>query len=131
MTIEEAIVLYKNTQKWAVIGVTEKEEKFGYRIYKRLKEKGKTVYGISAKYHTIDDDILYKSILDIPEKVDIVVFVVNPAIGYEELDKVKEMGIETIWLQPGTTSPEFLQKAEQMDFTMSDKCVLVVSDKAK
>jgi len=48
MTPKQLLSLYKN---FAVIGVTNDTTKFGYKIYKRLKEKGFNTFGISPKYN--------------------------------------------------------------------------------
>ena len=128
MEFEEALKVYKSCKVWAVIGVTQDETKFGYKIFKRLKAVGKEVYGISPKYEEVDGEKLYSNIVDVPQKPDVVVFVVNPSIGINELDNIKKMGIKNIWLQPGTISSELLQKADSLNLNKVDKCVLVVSE---
>ena len=54
MTPKELLTIYKN---FAVIGVTPDKSKYGYKIYKRLKEKGYHTFGVSPKYQEINDMI--------------------------------------------------------------------------
>ena len=110
---------------WAVIGVTQDEEKYGYKIYKRLKEYGYEVYPITPKYQEIDGDQAFKSIKDLPKAPDIVNFVVNPRIGLEIVKECSELGIKNIWLQPGTISDELLDLCLEKEIHAEQGCVLV------
>ena len=128
MDSEKAFSLYNYFQNWAVIGVTDDKEKFGFKIFKRLIERGKNVYGISPKYEEVEGKRLLKDISEVPDNVQVVVFVVNPKIGIGELEKIYKKGIKTIWLQPGTISDELIEKAKEYGMEIVDKCVIVVSD---
>ncbi len=122
-----ALEIYQETSKWAVVGVNLDPEKYGNKIYKKLKEKNKIVYGISPKYAEIDGDKLYKDLGALPEKVDVVVFVVNPAIGKNVLGTMKNLGINKVWLQPGTIDDELLEIAKEYEIETIEACVLVVA----
>ena len=53
---------------------------------------------------------------------------VNPTIGINYLENIKELGIKTIWLQPGTISVELLEEAQRLELNVVDACVLVVGN---
>lgn len=103
-------------KKWAVIGVTPDKNKFGYKIYKRLKEKGYVAYGINPKYDEVDGEKVYASIKDIPEKVDCVNIVVNPKAALSALDDIKSQDIKYVWFQPGTFDDGVLEKSNELNF---------------
>ncbi len=124
MNPKDIISTYNN---WVVIGVTPDQEKYGYEIFKRLKEISKTVYGINPKYQEIEGNKIYPSLLDIKDNIDVVVMVVNPKIGINYLDEIKDRGVKFIWLQPGTESPEIKEKANNLELEIIEACVLVVS----
>ncbi len=115
---------------WAVVGVTPSESKFGYKIYKKLKDKGYEVYGINPKYNDIDGEKLYKSISDLPVKPDCVDMVVSPKVGRPVVEDIAKAGIEYVWFQPGTFDEEMLDLAEskKLRYVYYD-CVLVELDK--
>lgn len=125
--MEETLLAEKmmKLKTWAVVGATQDVEKFGYKIYKRLKNKGYNVYPISPKYDTIDGDKAYKALGDLPEKPEVVDFVVNPKVGIKIIEECKEIGIENVWLQPGTVSEEILNYAEDNGVHVAQACVLV------
>ncbi|MDP3445108.1 MAG: CoA-binding protein, partial [Ignavibacteria bacterium] len=70
----------------------------------------------------------YESIEKCPSIPDLVVFVVNPLIGIDYLDCIKNLGIKTIWLQPGTISIELLDEAKILGIDVVEACVLVVGN---
>ncbi|WP_058486797.1 CoA-binding protein [Defluviitalea phaphyphila] len=110
---------------WAVVGATIDKEKYGYKIYKELKEAGYKVYPISPKYEEIDGDKVYKSLSDLPEKPEVVDFVVNPKIGIGVVEECAKLGIKNIWLQPGTVSEDLLNLAKEKGINAVEACVLV------
>ena len=112
-------------KKWAVVGASQNPDAFGYKLYKALEKHGYTVYPVSPKYDEIDGVTAYKSLKDLPEKVDVVDFVVNPKIGKSVLDEVLDLGIENIFLQPGTRDPEIIKKAQENKVNVALSCVLV------
>lgn len=113
---------------FAVIGATKDQSKYGYKIYKKLKEKGYTVYGINPNYNEIDKDKIYKSLEELPEKPDVAVFVVNPNTGLQYVDACKHQDIKTIWLQPGTQNEKLTMKVKSYDIEIIDACILVVAN---
>ncbi|WP_422486515.1 CoA-binding protein [Gudongella sp. DL1XJH-153] len=112
------------SKKWVVVGVSGKKEKYGYKIWKILKENGYTTYGISPNYDELEGDKIYKSLASLPEKVDVLDMVVPPKISIGVLDEAKEAGIEMIFFQPGTYNDEVVAKAEELDLRyLLDDCV--------
>lgn len=109
---------------WAVSGVTGRKERFGYKIWKILKENGYTTYGVNPNYDELEDEKIYHSLVDIPEKIEVLDMVVGPNIAIDTLDDAKDAGIEYIWFQPGSYNDEVIAKAESMDFKiLYDDCI--------
>ena len=105
-------------KKWALIGASPNESKFGYKILMQLREKGYTVYGINPKYDEIDGVKIYHSLKELPEKVDAVNVIVNPALSLTALDDIVESKIENVWFQPGSYNPEVLNKGKNNELNM-------------
>ena len=62
MTIQQAL----DQKVWAVIGATHKTEKFGYKIYKCLKDHGYEVYPVNPNVAEIDGNKCYPSLSALP-----------------------------------------------------------------
>ncbi|WIF94345.1 CoA-binding protein [Caminicella sporogenes] len=114
---------------WAVVGATSNREKYGYKIYKKLKDKGYEVYPINPGYEEIEGDKCYNSISELPVKPDCVNIVVPPRISNKVIEEIANEGIEYVWLQPGTFTEETIDLAESknLKFVYYD-CVLVALD---
>lgn len=111
---------------WAVVGATPDESKFGYKIFKKLKDEGYEVYGINPKHEELDGEKLYKSITDLPVKPDCVDMVVSPKRSKPIVEEIADSGIEYVWFQPGTFDEETIDLAQEknLKFVYYD-CVLV------
>ncbi len=113
-----------NKKTWAVVGVTDKKEKFGYKIFKKLIEHGYETYGVNPKYDSIDGEKIYPALKSVPKKVDVVDVVVPPKITLNLLDEIHELGIENVWFQPGTYDEEVVEKAKKLGLKIVyDDCV--------
>lgn len=110
---------------FAIIGVTPNQEKYGYKIFKRLLEKGYQVYGVSPKYDEIDGHAVYRSLEDINHPIDVVVFVVNRNLAYPYVDEMSGLGVHYAWLQPNTYDDELLQYMENMGILPIRACILI------
>ena len=117
------LALKKKT--WAVLGATAKKEKFGYKIWKCLKDNGYEVYAVNPGIEEIDGETCYKSLADLPKVPEVVDFVVPETVGLKALDECKEIGISTVWLQPGADRPAVVAKAKEAVDVVIEDCVLV------
>lgn len=116
-----------NKQNFAVIGVTNNPDKYGYKIYQRLKELNKCVYGISPKYKDIEGELTYENISAIKHPIDVAVFVVNPKFGYEYIKECQKLKIKHIWLQPDTYDDKLITLIKEANINYYLNCILVES----
>ncbi len=121
MSIKEAL----DKKVWAVIGATARKEKFGYKIYRCLKDHGYTVYPVNPNVESIDGDMCYPSLRALPQVPDVVDFVVPEKVGLAAVEECKSLGIETIWLQPGADKPSVVKRGEECALEVIQACVLV------
>lgn len=109
---------------WAVVGVTAKKDRYGYKIWKTLKDHGYTTYGVNPNYDEIEGEKIYHSLKDLPEKVDVIDMVVPPKHSITTLEEAKIEEIDYIFFQPGTYNEEVVEKAKELDLKyLLDDCV--------
>lgn len=118
----EETMLEKNV--WAVVGANSDPEKYGYRIYIRLKSRGYRVYPVNPNYTSIDGDTCYKDLTSLPEKPDVIDMVVNPRHGKAVIEEAAQLGITNIWFQPGSHNSEIMKLAEEKGLKAVQACVL-------
>jgi predicted CoA-binding protein len=103
---------------FAVVGATENKKKFGYKIYRMLKQKHKVAFPVNPRYKAIDGDRCYPSIAAIDPKPEVAVAVVPPRITDSLIETCKEEGIVFLWLQPGTYTKQTIEKAKANGLTV-------------
>lgn len=102
--MQELIKEFMAQNKFAVVGATNNPQKYGNQILKNLKNRGYEVYPVNPKLKELEGLSCYPSLNDIPVKVDVVDFVVPPKATEEILKQCKKLGLNRIWLQPGSES---------------------------
>lgn len=102
--MEELIKEFMAQKKFAVIGATDNAEKYGNRIFKSLTGRGYEVYPVNPNLKEIEGVKCYPTLSDIPVKVEVVDFVVPPSVTESILKECKKLGLDNIWLQPGSES---------------------------
>lgn len=101
-------------KRWAIVGATAKKDRYGYKIWKLLKEKDYIAYGINPNYDEIDGEKIYSSLAQLPERVEVVNMLVSPKFGFDILDQVKEADIKYVFFQPGSYDDELVARAEEL-----------------
>jgi len=94
---------------FAVIGVSKNKEKYGNRVYFDLKHAGYTVYPINPNVSEVSGDRCYPRLMSLPVLPDVVDIVVPPKITEETVKECKDLGIEKVWMQPGSESDEAIR----------------------
>lgn len=114
-------------KNWAVVGVSPNKFKFGYKIFKILKDNGYNVYPVNPFYDEVEGIKIYSSLSEIGEDIEVIDFVVPPKATIEYLDEARELGIENLWFQPDTFNDEVIERTKElgMDY-INDDCVLKV-----
>jgi predicted CoA-binding protein len=91
-------------KKFAVIGASNNPEKYGNQIFKNLKKRGYEVYPVNPGLEELEGTKCYPSLEKVPVKVDVVDFVVPPGVTETVLEDCPRLGLDRIWLQPGSES---------------------------
>jgi len=102
--MKELIKEFMTKKRFAVIGATDNEEKYGDRIFKNLTKRGYEVCPVNPNLKEIEGVRCYPTLADVPVKVDVVDFVMPPKVTESILKDCKELGLDNIWRQPGSES---------------------------
>jgi predicted CoA-binding protein len=124
--MQDLIKKFMSQKKFAVVGATDNPEKYGNRIVKNLKSRGYEVFPVNPKLKTLEGLACYSALAAIPEKVDVVDFVVPPSATEAILKQCKELGLKNIWLQPGSESEQAIDYCRENDLNVvHDVCVMM------
>lgn len=116
---------FLNLKTIAVVGATDRVEKWGYKIFKRLRDEGYEAIPIHPRLKELEGVKCYPSLLEAPSSIEGVDVVIPPARVMEVLKQCVEKGISYVWLQPGTESEEALRFGEEQGLKLiHHDCVL-------
>lgn len=126
MNLVDPLEVLRSNSVYAVVGATRTREKFGYKIFRMLRDHGKTVYPVNPRYGDIDGVVCYPSLDAVPEKPAVVVSVVPPRLTDAVIERCKEEGISLVWLQPGTYDEGIVEKCQALGIqAIHGPCILM------
>jgi predicted CoA-binding protein len=124
--MQDIIKEFMAQKRFAVIGATDNTEKYGNHIVKNLKKRGYEVYPVNPNLDEVEGIKCYPSLSVLPCKVDVVDFVVPPQVTEEILPDCRRLGLNRIWLQPGSESKAAIEFCHQHDMqVVHDVCVML------
>ncbi len=110
----------------ALVGATDKREKWGYKIYNRLKGLGYEVLPVNPTVAAIDGQRTYATLRDLPKKPDGVSIVIPPSATEQTVRLAHELGLPRVWMQPGAESDEAIEFCDSNGLAcIHHKCILV------
>ncbi len=101
---QQLITDFVNRQVWAVVGASQDQTKFGYRVFRSLRAAGYVVYPVNPKGGEVEGVQVYPSLADLPQIPEVVDLVVPPAATDQVVKEAHAVGLTRIWMQPGAES---------------------------
>lgn len=112
LTWENVQKILESTKTIAVVGLSNKPDRDSHEIASYLQEAGYRIIPVNPTIQETLGERSYKSLRDIPERVDVVQIFRRP----EEVPAVVEdaiaIGARVVWMQPGTENEEAADRAE-------------------
>ncbi len=96
--------ILKKSHTFAVVGVSQDRQKYGYEVFRALVESGYKVYPVNPKYINVDEEPYYSSLPALPEKPDVVMTATPPAVTEKVAEACAQLKIATLWMPPETWS---------------------------
>jgi len=111
---------------FAVVGASRNPKKYGHQVYKDLRNAGYRVYPVNPNANEVLGDKCYPSLEDLPVKPDVADLVVPPKVTEQVVKTCKRLGIEKVWMQPGSESETAINfcKENEID-VVHGVCVMV------
>jgi hypothetical protein len=112
----------------AIIGAVNDRERYSNKAVRAYRNKGYTVYPVSIRNSEIEGLRAYRSILEIPGKVDAASLYVNPEAGLGLLEDIAKKGVKLLYVNPGAESEELIAKAEELGLNPILACSMLSID---
>ena len=109
----------------AIIGASTNREKYGNKAVRAYVQKEYKVYPIHPKEEFIEGIKTYRSVLDVPDSIDLASFYIPPQVGLKVIEEVAKKGIKEVYLNPGAESDELYEKAKKLGITPIVGCSII------
>jgi len=124
---DEIREILKQVRTIAVIGLSPNPEKDSHRVAKYLQEHGYRIFPVYPKGDEILGEKVYRSLTEIPEKVDMVDIFRKPAAFDAIVDACIERGdVDVFWGQVGLVNNEAAERARNAGMkVVQNLCAMV------
>lgn len=110
----------------AIIGASEKKDRFAHMAMSALMEHGHEVRLVNPFKKTIDGEPCFKAVTDIKEKINTVTLYVNPARFRDHIEEVIKAKPDRVIMNPGTVDADMEKTLEDAGIKVYRACTLVL-----
>ncbi len=108
---------------WAVVGLGNNPERAAFGVSKLLIDKGHQVIPVYPRAEIVHGQIGYKTLYQIPFKVDVVDCFVNSSLVGKVVDEAIEIGAKAVWLQLDVIDHDAISRAHAAGLlTVMNRC---------
>jgi hypothetical protein len=117
--------LLKRFKTIAVVGLSCNPLRPSYGVAAYLQGHGYRIIPVNPQIEDCLGEKAYASLLEVPEKIDIVDIFRRPERVEEVVDQAIQLKVPAIWMQEGVIHEKAAEKAHQAGiFVVMDRCIL-------
>ena len=109
--MRNAINAFITEKKLVIAGVSRDRMKWGNSLYRALGKKGFSVIPVNPNADEINGAKCYKSVNDIPDKIENVIITLPTAKVLPVLEDCVKAGIKRVWMHQGSGTDTYLSEA--------------------
>ena len=123
--LENIKAILESCNTIAVFGISPKEDRDSHRVAKYLQGQGYKIIPLNPGQREILGERCYRTLMDIPVRVDIVNLFLNPVRVPPAVDQAIKMGAKVIWMQLDIVHREAAMKAREAGLTVvMNRCIM-------
>jgi uncharacterized protein len=118
--------LLKRANTIAVVGLSNDPLRPSHGVSAYMQSQGYRIIPVNPKIKSSLGEKAYASLLDVPEKIDIVDIFRRPEFVEEVVDQAIRLKVPAIWMQEDVIHEKAAEKARRNGiFVVMDQCILV------
>jgi predicted CoA-binding protein len=123
---DEIRTILRDSKSIAVVGISERETRVSKYVSEYMQREGYTIYPVNPNLDTWNGLKVYDSVVDLPEKVDIVDVFRRSSQILPLAGDVVEAGAKVMWLQQGIVNQEAAEIVSDAGIkVIMDSCIMV------
>jgi len=129
MVSRKSIDDFLSQKKIALIGVSRDTKQLANVAFRFLKTHGYTVYPVNPNAEQVEGERCFSTVASLPEKVDGALIFLPPEKTINVLPQIAEAGINHVWLQQQTESPQAIQFCKDHNIhVVYGECIMMFSE---
>jgi predicted CoA-binding protein len=118
--------LLKNSNVIAVVGLSDNPMRPSHGVSAYMQTQGYRIIPVNPRVASSLGEKAYATLLDVPEKIDIVNIFRRPEFVEEVVDQAIQLKVPAVWIQEGVIHRPAAEKARKAGiFVVMDRCILV------
>jgi predicted CoA-binding protein len=110
----------------AVVGLSDNPLRPSHGVAAYLQSQGYRIIPVNPQIGEALGEKAYASLLDVPEKIDIVDIFRRPEFVEEVVDQAIQLKVPTVWMQEDVIHETAAEKARKAGiFVVMDRCILL------
>lgn len=110
----------------AVVGLSDNPLRPSHGVSAYLQAQGYRIIPVNPQIQEALGEKSYPSLLDVPDKIDIVDIFRRPEFVEEVVDQAIQLKVPAVWMQEEVIHEKAAQKARQAGlFVVMDRCILL------
>ena len=117
--------LLKRAKIIAVVGLSGDPMRVSHEVSAYMQSSGYRIIPVNPQIASALGEKAYGSLLDVPEKIDIVNIFRRPEFVEEVVDEAIQLKVPAVWMQEGVVHERAAKKARKAGlFVVMDRCIL-------
>ena len=117
--------LLKRSRNIAVVGLSNSPLRPSHGVSAYMQAQGYRIIPVNPNITEALGEKSYRSLLDLPEKIDIVNVFRRPEFVEEVVEQAIQLKVPAVWMQEDVVNPRAAERARQAGmFVVMDRCIL-------
>jgi predicted CoA-binding protein len=117
--------LLERTKTIAVVGLSNDPWRASHGVSAYMQSQGYHIIPVNPQIESCLGEKSYASLLDVPEKIDLVNVFRRPEFVEEVVDQAIQLKVPAVWMQEDVIHEKAAEKARQSGiFVVMDSCIL-------
>jgi hypothetical protein len=117
--------LLKSAKTIAVVGLSDDPMRVSHGVSAYMQSHGYRIIPVNPQIQSSLGEKAYRSLLEVPEKIDIVNIFRRPEFVEEIVEQAIQLKVPAVWMQEDVIHEEAADKARQVRiFVVMDRCIL-------
>jgi predicted CoA-binding protein len=117
--------LLKRARTIALVGLSDDPLRPSHGVSAYMQSQGYRIIPVNPEIESSLGEKAYASLLEVPEKIDIVNIFRRPEFIEEIVDQAIQLKVPAVWMQEGVIDEQAAEKARRAGiFVVMDRCIL-------